>query len=127
MKIAFPQYSSGLGACLKNILAITVNKRIDHSKWDQEDLSPRQLEYAASDVLYLYRLLKVLKTACSPRQYSIYCRTMHAIRLKVFTEVEGYTDLFQWKQEHQEISEQNRLWWNRLLSSKYEEEDNASM
>ncbi len=127
MKIGFPQYSSGLGSALRNILDITLNKNIDHSKWDQEDLSTRQLEYAAGDVIYLYRLLKVLKTACSPRQYSIYSRAMQAIRLKTFIEVEGYTDLFQWEKEHQEVSEQNRLWWNRLLSSKFEEAKNVTM
>ncbi len=127
MKIGFPQYSSGLGSALRNILDITINKKIDHTKWDQDDLSTRQLEYAAGDVVYLYRLLKVLKTACSPRQYNIYSRAMQVIRLKTFTEVEGYTDLFQWEKEHQEVSEQNRLWWNRLLSQQYEEEQNVTM
>ena len=127
MKIAFPQYSSGLGSALRNILDISVNKKIDHSKWDQQDLSQRQLEYAAGDVIYLYRLMKVLKTTCSPRQYNIYCRAMQVVRLKTFTEVEGYTDLFQWEKEHQEVSEQNRLWWNRLLSLRFEEEKDVAM
>ncbi len=47
MKIIFPQYSSGLSNSLKNILDIHINKQIDHSKWDQDKLSSRQLEYAA--------------------------------------------------------------------------------
>ena len=127
MKIAFPQYSSGLGSALRNILDITINKKIDHSKWDREDLSQRQLEYAAGDVIYLYRLMKVLKTTCSPRQYNIYHRAMQVIRLKTFIEVEGYRDLFQWEKEHHEVSEQNRLWWNRLLSLKFEDEKDATM
>jgi len=127
MKIAFPQYSSGLGNSLKNILDIHINKRIDHSKWDEEKLSSRQLEYAAGDVLYLYRLLKVLKTACSPRQYGIYTKSMQAIRLKTFIEVEGYTDLFRWEKEHSEVSQQNRLWWNRLLSLKFNENKDVAM
>ena len=126
MKIVFPQHSPGLGTALKNILDISINKKIDHSKWSNLELSERQLEYAAGDVIYLYRLLKVLKTACSPRQNHIYSRAMHAIRIKTFIEVEGYTDLFQWEKEHQQVSEQHRLWWNRLLASKYEE-DNVTM
>ena len=121
MKIAFPEYSSGLASALRHILDIRLNKEIDHTKWDQETLSVRQTEYAAGDVLYLYRLLKVLKTACSPRQYNNYTRAMRVIRDKAFVEVEGYTDLFQFNQEIPETSQQNRLWWNRLLASKYEE------
>jgi ribonuclease D len=127
MKIVFPQYSSGLGSSLKSILDISLNKNINHQKWGEADLSDRQLEYAAGDVLYLYRLLKVLKTTCSPRQYNIYCRSMQIVRLKAFTEVEGYTDLFQFEKEHQEVSEQNRLWWNRLLSLQFEEEKDVTM
>ena len=127
MKIIFPQYSSGLKTSLKHILNIHLNKNIDHTKWNQQILSKRQLEYAAADVIYLYRLLKVLKTACSPRQYSIYARAMQAIRFKTLTEVEGYTDLFGWKKENLETNQENRLWWNRLLSSKYEEEKNVTM
>ena len=121
MKIVFPEYSSGLASALRHILDIRLNKEIDHTKWDQEALSVRQTEYAAGDVLYLYRLLKVLKTACSPRQYNNYTRAMRVIRDKAFVEVEGYTDLFQFNQEIPETSQQNRLWWNRLLASKYEE------
>ena len=127
MKIIFPQYSSGLKTSLKHILNIYLNKKIDHTKWSQQVLSKRQLEYSAADVIYLYRLLKVLKTACSPRQYSIYKRSMQAIRFKTLTEVEGYTDLFGWKKEELEINQENRLWWNRLLSSKFEEEKNVTM
>ena len=52
---------------------------------------------------------------------------MQAIRFKTLIEVEGYTDLFQWEKEHQEVNQENRLWWNRLLSSKHEEEKNVTM
>ena len=127
MKIIFPQYSSGLKTSLKYILNINMNKNIDHTKWDQKNLTKRQIEYAATDVLYLYRLLKVLKAGCSPRQYNIYCRAMQAIRFKTLIEVEGYTDLFRWEKEHQKVNQENRLWWNRLLSSKFEEEKNVTM
>ena len=121
MKIVFPDYSSGLASALRHILDINLNKEIDHTKWDQEELSIRQTEYAAGDVLYLYRLSKVLKTTCSPSQYHNYIRSMQVIRNKAFIEVEGYTDLFQFEQEASEATQQNRLWWNRLLASKYEE------
>jgi hypothetical protein len=52
---------------------------------------------------------------------------MQVVRLKTHIEVEGYTDLFQWEKEHHEISEENRLWWNRLLASRFEEEIDATM
>lgn len=127
MKIVFPQYSSGLGSALNHILDISLSKSIDHTRWDQEELSTRQIEYASGDVLYLYRLLKVLKTACSPSQYNNYTRTIRAIRSKVFTEVEGYTDLFQFEKEHHEKSQEHRLWWNRRLALKHEEDEDVTM
>jgi len=127
MKILFPQYSSGLKTTLKNILNINLNKSIDHSKWNNKDLSKKQLKYAASDVIYLYRLHKVLKTACSPRQYNIYCKSMNVVKIKTLIEVEGYTDLFQWEKENQQTNKQNRLWWNKLLSTRYKEEQNVTM
>ena len=127
MKIAFPQYNNGLGSALKTILDISINKKIDHTKWDQDDLSERQLQYAAGDVIYLYRLLKALKLVCSPRQYSNYSKAMNAIKLISSIKVEGYTDLFMFESECHETSHSNRLWWNRKLSSKFEEDENVTV
>ena len=124
MKILFPRYSSGLKRTLKNILNINLNKNIDHSKWNNKELSKRQLQYAACDVIYLYRLNKVLRTTCSPREYNIYCKSMEVIKLKTLIEVEGYTDLFQWEKENQDKNRQNRIWWNKLLLTRHREDTN---
>lgn len=46
----------GLKNLLQELLGVDVSKQQQMSDWGAEKLSPAQLEYAASDVLYLHRL-----------------------------------------------------------------------
>ncbi len=50
----------GLKNLLQELLEIDVSKQQQMSDWGSETLSKAQLEYAASDVLYLHRLRKAL-------------------------------------------------------------------
>ncbi len=50
----------GLKDICNELLGISLSKQQQSSDWAAEVLSPEQLEYAASDVLYLHRLRDVL-------------------------------------------------------------------
>ncbi|TNC74249.1 ribonuclease D [Rubellimicrobium roseum] len=46
----------GLKALLQDLLNVDISKQQQQSDWGAEELTPAQLDYAASDVLYLHRL-----------------------------------------------------------------------
>ncbi|TNF59393.1 MAG: ribonuclease D [Rhodobacteraceae bacterium] len=46
----------GLKILLQDLLGVDISKQQQQSDWGAEVLTPAQLEYAASDVLYLHRL-----------------------------------------------------------------------
>lgn len=50
----------GLKDICSELLGVSLSKAQQSSDWAAETLSPEQLEYAASDVLYLHRLREVL-------------------------------------------------------------------
>jgi ribonuclease D len=50
----------GLKDICSELLGVSLSKQQQSSDWAAETLSPEQLEYAASDVLYLHRLRDVL-------------------------------------------------------------------
>jgi len=50
----------GLKDLCKELLNVDLSKQQQSSDWGRETLSPEQLEYAASDVLYLHRLRDAL-------------------------------------------------------------------
>ncbi len=50
----------GLKDLCNELLGVGISKAQQSSDWAAETLSPEQLEYAASDVLYLHRLREVL-------------------------------------------------------------------
>ena len=50
----------GLKVLLEELLRVDVSKQQQQSDWGSEELSPAQLDYAASDVLYLHRLKEQL-------------------------------------------------------------------
>lgn len=50
----------GLKNLVQELLGIDLSKQQQSSDWGADDLSPAQLDYAASDVLYLHRLRDAL-------------------------------------------------------------------
>lgn len=50
----------GLKSLLQELLGVDVSKQQQSSDWGAETLSAAQIDYAASDVLYLHRLREVL-------------------------------------------------------------------
>jgi ribonuclease D len=118
-KIVSPTTRSGLGSACRDHLNIHLNKKIVHGQWGNETLSKRQIEYAAADVLVLHPLFKHLHAKLTLRQLVIYANTMEGIKAKVVAELEGYTDLFDYRQENSNASLSNRAWW--MLNEKHKE------
>ncbi|MDP1669036.1 ribonuclease D [Phaeovulum sp.] len=52
----------GLKYLLQDLVGVDVSKQQQTSDWGAEELTPAQLDYAASDVLYLHRLKAELET-----------------------------------------------------------------
>ena len=50
----------GLRYLLQDLLSVDISKQQQQSDWGAETLTPAQLDYAASDVLYLHRLKDAL-------------------------------------------------------------------
>jgi len=50
----------GLKNLLQELISIDISKHQQQSDWGAETLTPAQLDYAASDVLYLHKLMKEL-------------------------------------------------------------------
>ncbi|MCZ4261247.1 MULTISPECIES: ribonuclease D [Limimaricola] len=50
----------GLKQLLQELVGVDISKQQQQSDWGAEELSPAQLDYAASDVLYLHRLKEAL-------------------------------------------------------------------
>lgn len=50
----------GLKQLLQELVGVDISKQQQQSDWGAEELSPAQLDYAASDVLYLHQLKEAL-------------------------------------------------------------------
>lgn len=107
MKMVYPKTSSGLGSTIEKLFDIEIDKSIDHGGWDKEELDDRQLEYAANDVLYLINIYERL----IEEVYFNYFRAIDAIVSKTYLEVEGFTDLFDYKQNDYRQTNRERKWW----------------
>ncbi|NUS22123.1 MAG: ribonuclease D [Mesorhizobium sp.] len=84
----------GLKDLCSELLAIGLSKAQQSSDWAAETLSPEQLEYAASDVLYLHRLREVLATRLAREN-----RTKEAEACFRFLPTRAKLDLMGWAEE----------------------------
>lgn len=53
--------SSSLKYLVNKYLGIEMNKEMQTSDWSKDELSLEQLQYACNDVIYLYKLWKIIK------------------------------------------------------------------
>jgi ribonuclease D len=113
MKIIHPELNSSLGASLKSILDVKIDKFIAHDSWGNKELSDQQLVYSINDTLYLEELFKNLYQDASLRCRNAYFTAMTAICLNCCLEIQGYTGLLSYPQENVTIALANREWWNK--------------
>ncbi len=84
----------GLKDICNELLGVSLSKAQQSSDWAAETLSPEQLEYAASDVLYLHRLREVLSTRLAREN-----RTREADACFRFLPTRAKLDLMGWGEE----------------------------
>lgn len=84
----------GLKDICNELLGVSLSKAQQSSDWAAETLSPEQLEYAASDVLYLHRLREVLSTRLEREN-----RTREADACFRFLPTRAKLDLMGWGEE----------------------------
>ncbi|RWB61288.1 ribonuclease D [Mesorhizobium sp.] len=84
----------GLKDLCNELLGIGLSKAQQSSDWAAETLSPEQLEYAASDVLYLHRLREVLAARLAREG-----RTKEAEACFRFLPTRARLDLMGWAEE----------------------------
>jgi|TARA_B110000114_G_scaffold133463_1_gene139865 ribonuclease D len=87
----------GLKNLLQEILAIDISKQQQSSDWGSKTLSKAQIEYAASDVLYLHQLRDILTQKLARENRMVMaqsCFDFLPIRAKL--DIEGWpeTDIF---------------------------------
>lgn len=84
----------GLKDICNELLGVSLSKVQQSSDWAAETLTPEQLEYAASDVLYLHRLREVLATRLA-REH----RTAEADACFRFLPTRAKLDLMGWAEQ----------------------------
>ena len=84
----------GLKDLCNELLGIGLSKAQQSSDWAAETLSPEQLDYAASDVLYLHRLREVLAARLAREK-----RTKEADACFRFLPTRAKLDLMGWAEE----------------------------
>ena len=84
----------GLKDICAELLGVNLSKQQQSSDWAAETLTPEQLEYAASDVLYLHRLREVLSARLAREN-----RTAEAEACFRFLPTRSKLDLMGWAEE----------------------------
>ncbi|WP_265515998.1 ribonuclease D [Nitratireductor luteus] len=84
----------GLKDICNELLNVSISKQQQSSDWAAETLTPEQLEYAASDVLYLHRLREVLAGRLARES-----RTREADACFEFLPTRAKLDLMGWDEE----------------------------
>jgi len=115
MKIVNPQRASGLGAAVRHHFGVKLDKDVDHSCWSRQELTDKEIQYAAGDVLYLDHMANVMKAQLTGPQQVAYARSISAIRDAAILEVEGYTDLLGYKKDKGAEVLANRAWWDKKV------------
>jgi ribonuclease D len=84
----------GLKDICGELLGVGISKQQQSSDWAAETLSPEQIEYAASDVLYLHRLRDVLAGRLAREN-----RTQEANACFQFLPTRAKLDLMGWDEQ----------------------------
>jgi ribonuclease D len=84
----------GLKDLCAELLGVSLSKAQQSSDWGADQLSPEQLEYAASDVLHLHRLKDVLETRLAREN-----RSREAEACFRFLPTRARLDLMGWREE----------------------------
>ena len=84
----------GLKDLCKELLNIDLSKKEQTSDWSVEELSKEQLEYAASDVLYLHELKKQLEEKLKKLdRFDLAQDCFNFIKTRAYLDLNGWSDI----------------------------------
>jgi len=83
----------GLKSLLEEYLAIDISKKQQSSYWGANELSEKQLDYAANDVLYLHKLKELLDERLKREErLEIALKAMSVIGIRAELDLAGWPD-----------------------------------
>lgn len=86
--------SHGLKAICDELLSVEISKKQQSSDWGSAELSPNQIKYAASDVLYLHRLKEKLDEMITRNgRQDIFDACMKFLSIRAKLDLEGFEEI----------------------------------
>jgi ribonuclease D len=83
----------GLKDLCRELLGVDLSKQQQSSYWGADSLTPEQITYAASDVVYLHRLRELLNERLHKEgRYELAIETMQAIGVRAWLDITGFAD-----------------------------------
>jgi ribonuclease D len=83
----------GLKDLCRELLGVDLSKQQQSSYWGTDNLTPEQITYAASDVIYLHRLRELLNERLHKEgRYELAIETMQAIGVRAWLDITGFAD-----------------------------------
>lgn len=83
--------SHGLKSICEELLGVEISKKQQSSDWGNSEISEKQLEYAASDVLYLHALReKLTKMLIRENRFEIFQACVNFLPTRVELDLQGF-------------------------------------
>jgi ribonuclease D len=83
--------SHGLKSICEELLGVEISKKQQSSDWGNGEISEKQLEYAASDVLYLHALKEKLnKMLIRENRFEIFQACVNFLPTRVELDLQGF-------------------------------------
>jgi len=102
--------SHSLKALVLDYFNASLDKAPQTSNWLAKELTTQQLDYAVADVIYLPRLLEILrKGLIKQKQWDLAVASFNYIPVRVMLDILGYDDLFQYSSDNNGNSTSHRL------------------
>jgi ribonuclease D len=86
--------SHGLKSICEELLGVEISKKQQSSDWGNGEISEKQLEYAASDVLYLHALKeKLTKMLIRENRFEIFQACVNFLPTRVELDLQGFSTI----------------------------------
>lgn len=83
----------GLKDLCRELLGVDISKQQQSSYWGTDELTPEQITYAATDVVYLHRLRDLLNARLEKEgRLALALEVMQAIGVRAWLDIEGFAD-----------------------------------
>jgi len=83
--------SHGLKSICEELLGVEISKKQQSSDWGNNEISEKQLEYAASDVLYLHALKEKLdKMLIREKRFEIFQDCVNFLKTRIELDLQGF-------------------------------------